>query len=41
VSTRRKKKWKVSTNPLKYIPVGAIVTGSVGAFVAPVAKPKE
>jgi len=41
VSTRRKKKWKVSTNPLKYIPVGAIVTGSVGAFVAPVSKPKE
>jgi len=40
VSTRRKKKWKVSTNLLKNIPVGATVTGSVGAFVA-VAKPKE
>jgi len=26
---------------VKNIPVGAIVTGSVGAFVAPVAKPKE
>jgi len=41
VSTRRKKKWKVSTNLFKNIPVGAIVTGSVGAFVAPVSKPKE